>query len=316
MECQTGLRRPPLAYVHTSFGVDLMPHTIEPLYEALLDRVTKAARDLKSDEMTDKLVALIVASRGFLMTLSRVPLISKVANKSYFMFSDPARSKTSRPVNLNLFDDSLTEKQIRSLLNCEVDGLTENSITASVYSCAIAYCCAVDIIKVGDKKTPGTFFEIIIGHIVARSLGVNPETTITVPTLDVTVTLPTDYVFDLGPNKNRVHLPIKTSTRERVVQVWAHQRVLDGMHGVSRFKGVLVALAETNKQKNVSVSEVCLPDQWKAYQMYIAQMFRVYYLDTPEKYLSLKYTYPFIQVKPFGAFFAEVGLIEKPGVGG
>lgn len=293
-----------------------MPHTIRPLYEALLDRVTKTARDLKSDEMTEKLVALIVASRGFLMTLTRVPLQSKVANKQYFMFRSLDDKKTSRPVNLDLFDDSLTAVEIRSLLNCDVTGLTEQTITSSVYSCAIAYCCAIDILKVGDKKTPGTFFEIFIGHIVARSLGVNPETTITVPTLDVQVTLPTDYVFDLGPDKNRVHLPIKTSTRERVVQVWAHQRVLDGMHGVARFKGVLVALAETNKKENTSVAEVCLPDQWKAYQMYIAQIFRVYYLDTPEKYLSLKDNYPFIQVKPFGAFFAEIGLIEKPGVGG
>jgi hypothetical protein len=49
----------------------------------------------------------------------------------------------------------------------------------------------------------------------------------------------------LGDGKNRIHLPVKTSTRERVIQAWAHQRVLDGVYGVGRFKGVLVALAET-----------------------------------------------------------------------
>jgi hypothetical protein len=290
--------------------------TIAPLYDALLNRVSGATRDLKSDDMTEKLVALIVASRGFLITLTRVPLLSKVAGKEYFMFQNADGNKTSRPVNAALFDDSLSAEQIRSLLKCDVSGLTEDQITAAVYSCAISYCCATDILKSSDQKTPGTFFEVIIGHMVARSLGVNPETSITVPTLDVKVTLPTDYVFDLGPDKNRVHLPIKTSTRERVVQVWAHQRVLDGMHGVARFKGVLVALAETNKQQNVSVTEVCLPNQWTAYQMYIAQLFRVYYLDIPAKYVALKDRYPFIQVKPFGAFFSEVGLIEKSGVGG
>src|SRR5438046_2364030 len=180
----------------------------------------------------------------------------------------------------------------------------------------MSYCCATDILKTGDQKTPGTFFEILIGPLVARSLGLNPEQQIKVPTLDLDITLPTDFVFDLGPGKNRVHLPIKTSTRERVVQVWAHQRVLDGMHGVARFKGVLVAMTETNKQKDVSVVEVCLPNQWMAYQMYIAQMFRIYYLDLPQAYLRLADAYPFIQVKPFGDFFGELDKIEKSGAAG
>ena len=99
-----------------------------------------------------------------------------------------------------------------------------------------------------------------------------------------------------------------------MVQVWAHQRVLDGMHGVARFKGVLVAMAETNKQKDISVVEVCLPNQWMAYQMYIAQMFRVYYFDVPQVYLRLKEKYPFIQVKPFGEFYSEIDKIEKSGL--
>lgn len=292
-----------------------MPHTIEPLYNALINRVAGATRDLKSDEMSGKLRQLIVACRGYLATLERAPLISSVPNKTYFMFRDAARNKVSRPVNEGLYDDSLVADQIQNIMNCEVAGLTEQRITAIIYTCAIAYCCATDILKTSDQKTPGTFFEVIVGHLVSRMLGVNPETSIKVPTLDFEINLPTDFVFDLGPGKNRVHLPIKTSTRERVVQVWAHQRVLDGMHGVARFKGVLVVLGETNKVKNTSVTEVCLPNQWTAYQMYIAQLFRIYYLDIPAKYVALKDRYPFIQVKPFGAFFSEVGLIEKSGVG-
>ena len=47
--------------------------------------------------------------------------------------------------------------------------------------------------------------------------------------------------------------------------------------------------------------------------MFIARMFRVYYLDTPVKYLDLAKEYPFIQVKPFSAFFEESqGLIGPP----
>lgn len=293
-----------------------MPTTIEPLYKSLVRKSKKAgAHDLKGDTTTARLAAVIVASRGFLATLGRTALLSKIPGKSYFMFSDPVRGKTSRSVNEALYDDALDAAEIEKILKCDFVGMTSEEITKAVYTCAISYCCATDILKKSDQKTPGTFFEVLVGHLVARTLGVNPEQQISVPTLDLNITLPTDYVFDLGPGKNRLHLPCKISTRERVVQVWAHQRVLDGMHGVARFKGVLVAMAETNKQEDRSVVEVCLPNQWQAYQMYIAQMFRVYYLDIPQAYVALKHTYPFIQVKPFGDFFAEVDKIEKSGVG-
>lgn len=292
-----------------------MPTTIEPLYNALVGRAAVAAvRDLMGDETSAKLTSLIVASRGYLATVDKAPLISRVQNKSYFMFSDSARSKTSRPVNEALYLDDLESDEIRRVMNCDIAGLTADHLTAVIYTCAIAYCCSADLLKRSDQKTPGTYFEFLIGHLVARMLRVNPEKQITVPTLEMTITLPTDFVFDLGPGKNRVHLPIKTSTRERVVQVWAHQRVLDGMHGVGRFKGVLAVLAETNKQAEVSVVEVCLPNQWIAYQMYIARMFRVYYLDLPERYVALKDRYPFIQVKQFGDFFFEVDKIEASGI--
>lgn len=293
-----------------------MPATIEPLYNALVGRLEAGAeKNLKGSDTSKKLVNLILASRGYLLTLDKVPLESKVPGKRYFMFHDPVRGKYSRSVNEGLFADNIRTERIRRVIDCDVAGMRPEIITRVVYNCAMAYCCAADILKASDQKTPGTFFEVLIGHLVARTLGVNPKNQITVPTLDVEVTLPTDYVFDLGEGKNRLHLPIKTSTRERVVQVWAHQRVLDGMHGVARFKGVLVAMAETNKQKNTSVLEVCLPNQWMAYQMYIAQMFRVYYLDLPEKYVALKDRYPFIQVKQFGEFFSEVDKIETSGAG-
>ena len=291
-----------------------MASNIESLYDALVGKAGAAAvKDMKSDDTTDRLANLVVGSRTYLNGCSRIDLESKVPDKEYFMFKSAA-GKTSRPVNLDLYDDDLTRDDIEQVLECDIDGLTPEYITKVIYSCAISYCCSADLLKSSDQKTPGTYFEMLIGHLVSRMLGVNPERQITVPTLDEKITLPTDFVFDLGPDKNRVHLPIKTSTRERVVQVWAHQRVLDGMHGVARFKGVLAVLAETNKQKEKSVTEVCLPNQWMAYQMYIAQMFRVYYLDLPEKYVALKDRYPFIQVKQFGDFFFEVDKIEKSGL--
>lgn len=293
-----------------------MSAEIEALYNKLVGRAGRAAADdLKGDDTSDRLANLAVAAKGYLATIKRHGLETKVPGKSYFMFRDEERNKTSRPVNPALFDDGLDRETIDKVLACDLDGMTSDQITRAIYTLAMAYCASADILKSSDQKTPGTYFEFLIGHIVSRRLGVNPERQITVPTLDEKVTLPTDFVYNLGEGKNRLHLPIKISTRERVVQVWAHQRVLDGMHGVARFKGVLVVMAETNKQKEKSVTEVCLPNQWMAYQMYIAQMFRVYYLDLPEKYVALKDRYPFIQVKQFGDFFFEVDKIEKSGAG-
>lgn len=294
-----------------------MPHTqIKPLYDALTSRAkSNSLKDLKGDKASEALRNLIVASRGYLATAGKQALASKIEGKEYFMFFDEARRKTSRPVNQALYLDSLTAKQMDTVLNCVVTGMGSEELTKIIYTMAISYCCSSDLLHMRDQKTPGTFFEFLIGHIVSRALGVNPERQITVPTLGMNVTLPTDFVFDLGADKNRVHLPIKLSTRERVVQVWAHQRVLDGMHGVARFKGVLVAMAETNKQEDASVVEVCLPNQWAAYQMYIAQLFRVYYLDIPRPYLALRERYPFIQVKPIGDFFSEIDKVERSGVG-
>jgi hypothetical protein len=76
-------------------------------------------------------------------------------------------------------------------------------------------------------------------------------------------------------------------------------------------KGIipLVCLTETNKQQNASVVEVCLPNQWIAYQMFIARLERVYYLDPPVKYTALRETYPHIQVWPFSHFFSEADTI-------
>src|SRR5262249_27496876 len=159
-----------------------------------------------------------------------------VPGKSYFVFKYPATGRTSRPVNEALFENNLKADKFSALLLADRAGLAADEISRIIYTAAAAYCCATDVTKVSDQKTPGTFFEIFIGHLVARAFGVNPKKRIVVPTLDAQVELPTDFHFELGPGKNRVHLPVKLSTRERVVQVWAHQRVLDGMHGVNRFK--------------------------------------------------------------------------------
>ncbi len=80
--------------------------------------------------------------------------------------------------------------------------------------------------------------------------------------------------------------------------------MLDGVYGTGRFIGTPVILVETKTdQRTRNVVEICLPEQWRIYQMHIAQLRRVYYLDVPTAYLRLNEVFPPVPVRPFGDFF-------------
>ena len=271
------------------------------LYAAL---ATAAKQDLTSKRTRDALKAIIAESHVQVGNATSSGLTSNVPGKTYRMITLGIR--TSRPVNDALFDLTVPIQRIFDAADGNVPAMP--ILDKALYTAGMSYAIAADITKDGDKKSPGTFFEIFVGHLVASVYKTIPDRSVNVPTLGATVSIPTDYVFAL-PNHRRLHLPVKMSTRERVIQVWAHQKMLDGMLGVGTFKGMLVCATETNKQQNVSVVEVCLPLQWAAYQMYIARLERIYYLDPPDKYIALRQTPPFIQVWPFSKFFTEAQQI-------
>jgi len=271
------------------------------IYTAL----SQSARAGLIEEGTTGLLAdLTIASLALLRQAPTRDLISLVPGKAYFGFLREAHM--SRPVRRDLFDFDLVEQNIGRFRDRTYTALPENELQRFLYTMAISYCCATDLAGRDDRKTPATFFEYLIGNIFGREFGVNPRTQVEVLNLDMRATLPTDFVFDLGQEHRRVHLPVKLSTRERVVQVWAHQKVLDGVYGVGRFRGVLVVLTETKVDKrSLEVIEICLPEQWRVYQLFIAQLFRVYYLDVPNRYAALRDVPPHIQVKYLSQFFGE-----------
>jgi hypothetical protein len=268
---------------------------------------TIAKRDLQNTEVSSKLSEITRDAFTFIISKCRKKqLISMVPNKAYFSFN--RGTKLSRPINDALFiaDERELERHLALFQSGQLATISPDEITRLVYTMAMTFCAATDVQKIGDKKTPGTYFEYLIGHMFARELGLNPQKEIEVLNLDARTSLPTDFVFDLGPDRTKLHLPVKTSTRERVIQVWAHQRIIDGVYGAGRFKGVLVVLTETKLDlKSRQVVEICLPEQWRAYQMFIARLERVYYLDVPHKYAALASVYPNIQVKMLGEFYAE-----------
>jgi hypothetical protein len=246
--------------------------------------------------------------------VSQQALKSAVPGKEYFRFAKGKR--TSRALNKGLWVADGTVAEVKRFLSALkdrcFDGWEADELNRCIYTLAVSFMAVNDLEKDRDQKTPGTFFERLVGHCCARCLSTNPRKQLEVLNLDRDTKLPTDYILDLGKNRPKFHVPVKTSTRERVVQVWAHQRVLDGVYGVGRFLGTLVCLAETKTaDKKREVTEICLPDQWRLYQLFIAQMTRIYYLDVPEKYRALNEVSPRISVRPFGEFFLEYRTLAE-----
>ncbi|MEE8113724.1 MAG: hypothetical protein V3U06_04775 [Candidatus Binatia bacterium] len=276
-------------------------------YELLKKR---AALDSQSLDVAQLLVQVVKIALDFLTSRCiRVTLVSKVPGKAYFSFAIRGKSaKLSRAVNEDLF---LLEcgDELRYLLEGTLDKMPLKDRSRLLYTVAMAYCCAADLLKTRDQKTPATFFECFIGHLFARTFGVNPRSQVEVLRLEEEAgTLPTDFIFDLGSRKPKFHVPVKTSTRERIIQVFAHQRVLDGVLGFGSFRGILVCLTETKlDHKTKEVIEICVPKQWNLYQRFIAPLHRFYYFDVPQKYAELTHGEPPMSVVTFAKFFDEAG---------
>lgn len=120
-----------------------------------------------------------------------------------------------------------------------------------------------------------------------------------------------DFLFETADDSPNIHLPVKMSTRERVVQAWAHQRLLDAAYGSARYKGIMVLFSETKLDSRThEVVEICVPDQWLAYQTLLARMERIYYFDMPIRYQELTEAFPsVIRIRPFQQLFTEITTV-------
>lgn len=241
-------------------------------------------------------------ARQMLTQAERVQLTSRVAGKRYFGFKGTSQS---RPINEVLYADR--EADFRRSLRAFQGGFRRTAtedIVRSTYTIAYGVFAANDVFDVG-RKASATFFEILIGHIVARAVGVAPRKKVRVP--ESGADLPTDYVFDPGGNRRKIHLPIKTSTRERAVQAWVHQLVLERIFGAGVYRGVLVVAAETKRDSRTGeVIEICVPKQLQMFQSRVAEVTRVYYLDPPQVYLALASSFPRLEVRSFGEALNEL----------
>lgn len=256
---------------------------------------------------------LLDAAIATLAACEKIPLNTTIPSKSYHAFR-AENGYSSRPVNSALISDSLQEsKQVfMDLLAGKRHDHASGAITQAVYGMAVSCCAAVDVTSRSDRKTQGTVFEWLCAAIMQATLNVAPTRSLEVLNLDLRGKLPTDFIFDMGEERPKFHLPVKTSTRERIIQVWAHQRVLDGVYGSGRFLALPIILTETKLEaKTLKVIEICLPWQWRIYQMHIANLWNVCYLDVPETYAKLNNVFPPVNVVTIGDMLAKGGRIDQ-----
>jgi hypothetical protein len=256
--------------------------------------------------VADLVSEMALHSRQILLRGERVPLAS-TTGKTYFSFCG---REQSRPVNIALYedDDGEFERLLRGFRGGFV-GISGEEIVRATYSIAFSVFGANDVNGVG-RKASATFFEILIGHIIARAVGISPRKNVRIPESpdDDPAYLPTDYLFDPGGRSRKIHLPIKVSTRERAVQAWVHQLVLERIFGAGRYLGILIVASETKRDRRTSqVIEICVPRQLQLFQGRLTEMSRVYYLDPPKVYLDLANADPTaVTVKPFGESITEL----------
>lgn len=244
---------------------------------------------------------LVRSSLEFLTSNScaQVDLISRVPGKDYLGYVRTAvPNVTSRPANRALF-----VADVAAIEAAWEDWLAGRAFTMDAgrfwYTVALAPCMALELFDRQNKKGPATYFEALIGHIVARQLNNEPRRAATFDVDGRVTRLTMDFLFDATERCFGVHLPVKLSTRERVVQAWAHQRMLDRGYGEATFKGVMVCFSETKlDSRSREVVEICVPEQWLAYQALLACMSRIYYFDIPTRYQALTNQFPdLIQIR-------------------
>ena len=178
----------------------------------------------------------------------------------------------SRAFNTALYDADVCLNQLEAVLTQGLGGRSRDGITKTLYTAAMSFCCANDIESNNQARgRSGKYFEYLVGNVMATALGVRGAARIEALNPELARGLNPDHLFEIGDGGALIHLAVKISTRERIVQPWAHQRILDGAYGTDRIKGVMVFLHETNRLKT-GIQETCTPARLRQYQMFVAKI--------------------------------------------
>ncbi len=206
-----------------------------------------------------------------------------------------------------------------------------------VYTAVMSLASCYDLWQRGSRKTPGTFFEFFIAgllqsvfpeaifskHIPLLAIVDDPDVKADVTSDDLapssdddnddlgdaqtgTASVSTDLVIERKNYKGGVVVPLKITTRERIVQPFAHQRILDSAFGQGHYQSMIACISETQlDQKTKSVKQVCVPGTIELFQKYLAPVAGIYYCDLPQRYGASSME-KIVKVRSMGHFFEDI----------
>jgi hypothetical protein len=243
----------------------------------------------------------------------------------------------SRPYRPELFihDPKEFEKAAEAVVAALRDGkpIDPEGFDRIIYTAVTSFSLSYDLWKPKSRKTPGTFFEVLIGsatriafpdykltkHIPIKDLPIKDSDAAEADAL-VDVVAPdgdeeaeklsgdsvsTDLVITNPKTEKGAVIPLKITTRERIVQPFAHQRILDSAYP-GQYASFVACISEVQRDDNSgTVKQICVPGTVALFQKHLARINGLYYCDIPRRYAQPDFT-RVIPVKPFHALFADV----------
>ncbi len=246
-----------------------------------------------------------------------------------------SQNKFSRPFRKDFFIENKTdfmsshENFIERLK--EKDMTDEEDINLAnkiIYTSIMSFAACYDIWRNSARKTPGTFFEILMAGlfkihirdaILSKHINLNKivgtsdnkkEDDFELGSEDENTeeeksSVSTDLVLTRPNMDISAVVPLKITTRERIVQPFAHQRILDSAYP-GKYRSFLACISEVQMdKKSNSVKQVCVPGTIKLFQKYLGNMAGIYYCDVPQRYASEDLT-KHIPVKDIGIIFYDI----------
>ena len=239
--------------------------------------------------------------------------------KEYVIYS--CDDGLSRPILSSIFIDD-TER-FRSAWNKVIEGIDPRSnkinlrsvdqeksealVNGVVYTAIISFAACYDIWKPKSRKTPGTYFEVVLGSLLGKLIPTHSRGK-HIPLEDTGESVSTDIVFT-APGRPGLVFPAKITTRERIVQPFAHQRILDSVFGEDKFRSILLCISETQRDDlRNGVNDICVPGTIRLFQRHLATIDFICYADPPTRYLQDDVA-EFVAIKTIG-WLLVTGLKE------
>lgn len=115
----------------------------------------------------------------------------------------------------------------------------------------------------------------------------------------------TDLVLTNPKTGKGAVVPMKITTRERIVQPFAHQRILDSAYP-GQFGSFLACISEVQRDDNTgTVKQICVPGTVALFQKHLSKLNGLYYCDIPVRYARPDLG-SVIAVKPIHCLFDDM----------